>query len=264
MIKMVVSDIDGTLLEEGTDRLDPEFYEVIRELKKRGILFVAASGRQYASMMHVLEPVADDIVFITENGMNIIQRGETLMSRFIDRQLGEEVIRFGRGIAGQQTLLCTPYMQYLEEKNDQLLEWLRNGYHSKCTVVEDLIPYVNRANKISIYCAGGAAQTGQAYVERFGGRLNVLVSGGPWIDLMNMDADKGIAITLLQEKLGISAEETMAFGDNCNDIGMLGRAAENYAVANAHPDLIRAARHVTEFPQGRGVLHVLREKLLSE
>ena len=50
MIKMVVSDIDGTLLTEGTDQMNPEYYDVLRELKKKGILFVAASGRQYASM----------------------------------------------------------------------------------------------------------------------------------------------------------------------------------------------------------------------
>ena len=50
MIKLIASDIDGTLLQEGSDRLDPEFYTVIPELKKRGILFAAASGRGYASI----------------------------------------------------------------------------------------------------------------------------------------------------------------------------------------------------------------------
>ena len=44
MIKLVVSDIDGTLLPEGTIELNPEFFEAVRELKKKGILFVAASG----------------------------------------------------------------------------------------------------------------------------------------------------------------------------------------------------------------------------
>lgn len=44
MIKLVASDIDGTLVPEGTTSLDPEFYEIIRKLKKKGILFAGASG----------------------------------------------------------------------------------------------------------------------------------------------------------------------------------------------------------------------------
>ena len=57
MIKLVASDIDGTLVPEGTTSIDPEFYEIIRKLKKKGILFAGASGRQYSSMRALLDPV---------------------------------------------------------------------------------------------------------------------------------------------------------------------------------------------------------------
>ena len=40
MIKLVASDIDGTLVPEGTTSINPEFYEIIRKLKEKGILFV--------------------------------------------------------------------------------------------------------------------------------------------------------------------------------------------------------------------------------
>ena len=50
MIKLIVSDVDGTLLPEGTADLNPELYDVIRELKAKGIVFAAASGRQMNSM----------------------------------------------------------------------------------------------------------------------------------------------------------------------------------------------------------------------
>lgn len=57
MIKLVASDIDGTLVPEGTTSINPEFYEIIRKLKEKGILFVGASGRQYSSMRALLDPV---------------------------------------------------------------------------------------------------------------------------------------------------------------------------------------------------------------
>ena len=55
----------------------------------------------------------------------------------------------------------------------------------------------------------------------------------------------------------------MAFGDNCNDIGMLRQAGESYAVANAHPQLKEAAKHIAPPQQENGVLKVIRRELLS-
>ena len=46
MIKLIVSDIDGTLVEDGTDKINTEIYDVIMQLKEKGIRFAAASGRQ--------------------------------------------------------------------------------------------------------------------------------------------------------------------------------------------------------------------------
>ena len=50
MIKLIVSDIDGTLTEDGGSSLDPELYEVILRLKEQGIYFAAASGRHATSI----------------------------------------------------------------------------------------------------------------------------------------------------------------------------------------------------------------------
>ncbi len=85
MIKLVISDIDGTLLSEGTTQLDPELFEIIRELKARGVMFAAASGRQYASMRHVFAPVANDIIFIAENGTNVMCREQNISSGHVCR-----------------------------------------------------------------------------------------------------------------------------------------------------------------------------------
>lgn len=61
MIKLVASDLDGTLLFKGAQSLPEEIFPLIRQLKKMGILFVAASGRQYANMKKMFRPVVDDM-----------------------------------------------------------------------------------------------------------------------------------------------------------------------------------------------------------
>lgn len=263
MIKMVVSDIDGTLLTEGTDRLNPEYYEVIRELKKRGILFVAASGRQYASMRYVLEEVADDVIFASENGTNITKEGQDILNSYMDQTMAEEVIHFFRKMDGCEIMLCTPRTQYFERNNEKFLDWMRYGYHSNIALVDDLLPYINQANKVSVYREAGSRAIGEEVLQAFGEKLNVAVSGTVWIDLMNPETDKSAAVLYLQEKFGISKEETMVFGDNCNDLGMFRCGEETFAVANAHPDLIAAAKHVIPSVDDNGVLETLKEWLLK-
>ena len=53
MIKLIATDIDGTLVADGTLDLNPEYYDVIKELKRRGTIVLAASGRQRASIEKV-------------------------------------------------------------------------------------------------------------------------------------------------------------------------------------------------------------------
>ena len=59
MIRLVVSDIDGTLLEDGGHELNPELFEVILKLREKGMQFAAASGRQWASIEQVFDPIKE-------------------------------------------------------------------------------------------------------------------------------------------------------------------------------------------------------------
>ena len=78
MIKLIASDLDGTLLQNGAQELDPLIFDQIRELKEMGIHFVAASGRQYPNLQRLFAPVQDEISYIAENGSLCIHDGKTL------------------------------------------------------------------------------------------------------------------------------------------------------------------------------------------
>ena len=73
--------------------------------------------------------------------------------------------------------------------------------------------------------------------------------------------NKGAAVRLLQESLGISQKETMVFGDQMNDIEMLERAYYSFAVANAREEVKRAARFEADSNVNHGVLKVLKQLL---
>ncbi len=78
MKRLIASDIDGTLLKDGQQTLDDIFFDLISTLHAQGVLFVAASGRQLASLNMLFEPVADDIVFIAENGAYVSYKDEII------------------------------------------------------------------------------------------------------------------------------------------------------------------------------------------
>lgn len=84
MIKLIASDVDGTLLPEGTADLNPELYDVILKLKEKGIVFAAASGRQANSVKTVFAPVEQEMYFITNNGGYVTYRDEVLACRVFD------------------------------------------------------------------------------------------------------------------------------------------------------------------------------------
>ena len=68
MIRLIASDIDGTLLQNGATEIPEEIFQEIRRLAERGILFCPASGRQYSSLRRLFAPAADRLPFLCENG----------------------------------------------------------------------------------------------------------------------------------------------------------------------------------------------------
>ena len=141
MIKLIASDIDGTLVPEGAHTISPEYFKVIRDLKSVGIRFCACSGRQYQSMLDLFEPVSDIIHFIAENG-TIIRTKDTIIHYWkIEEDLILPIIEEVRRIDGASIGIETLDMSYIDEGEDSDLafyEDLKNTYgYSKGTDLSD-------------------------------------------------------------------------------------------------------------------------------
>ena len=78
------------------------------------------------------------------------------------------------------------------------------------------------------------------------------------MDCMASEVNKGEAVKTLQESLGIAPEETMAFGDQLNDLEMIRQAYYSFAVANARPEVKAEARFEADSNMNDGVLKILK------
>ena len=91
MIKMVCSDLDGTLLQYGKKLIEGEIFDEIRALHDRGILFCPASGRQYTSLRKLFARVADDCIYLCENGAVVYRGGKVIAKTPMPRARAEEI-----------------------------------------------------------------------------------------------------------------------------------------------------------------------------
>lgn len=87
MIKLVASDLDGTLLQNGAQELTPRALDLVRRLTEKGIVFVASSGCQYDNEVNLFKPVKDQISYIAENGSICIHKGNVIFRTVIAPEL---------------------------------------------------------------------------------------------------------------------------------------------------------------------------------
>lgn len=260
-VKLIATDIDGTLLPEGTDRINPEIFDVILELKKQGVVFAGASGRQYYSMAHLFEPVKNDMIFIAENGAYVTCRGRDILECTMDREHVVRLVQQLRRVPGGCITLNAKDGFYVEHKDPKFLDLILNGYHNIVHQVEDVLAVDVDVIKVSLYMEREIEREAQALSLQWKDIFSCTIAGEIWLDFMCRGVNKGKALRSIQRTLSISPKDTMAFGDNLNDIEMLSCAGQSYAVGNARAEVKAAAKYTADTNVNDGVLKVLRTLL---
>ena len=151
MIKLIVSDIDGTLLEDGGNALNPQLFDTILKLRKQGVQFAAASGRQWASIEQVFDPVKEKIFYLSDNGAYIGCHGRNLFLNTLDRSVVMDMVADVRKREDLDIMISGPDVVYLETKNQKFVDWMVEGYKFRVMVVDDLTAVDDQFIKISIY-----------------------------------------------------------------------------------------------------------------
>jgi len=259
-IKFVAADMDGTLLNANHE-LSLNFFPVFEQMKSKGLLFAAASGRQFFNIENKFEPIKNDILFIAENGSYVMYKGEELLVQAMEPAIVHQQLLTARTLPDVYTILCGKKCAYVESNAPEFMKNLVM-YYDKYQLVDDLMQVEDdQFLKIALCDLAGSEKNSYPKFKNMEEQLQVKVSGFIWLDLSHKLANKGRAIEVVQQKFGISREETMVFGDYLNDVEMMQQAYFSFAMENAHPEVKEVSRFRAKSNEENGVTEVLQQML---
>ena len=288
MIKLIASDMDGTLLNSN-HKIPQNNIELIKFAQKNGIEFVVATGRAYYEALPALndENIKCDVIsfnggIIYDKNGNIINITpmklkdlyytiEILKSLDISYQLYTKNTIYTKSIETDITAYIDLIRANGEEPNEQhLRQEAKNRLAlGHITEVDNIELYLNQEDNPAIKVIGisNDLEKLKHATELLSGNDNISVtsSGANNVEIMDKKATKGEALKIVADIHDINLKNAIAIGDNLNDQAMLDIVEYSIAMKNGNKDLQKTAKFITEKTNSEGgvadsVMKLLKEK----
>ena len=246
-----------------------EIFPLVRTLKKIGVRFAPASGRQYYNLYEQFGEIADELMYISENGGMVCDGREIVSFEAMPQQLVCAAVELARGLPNVHAIASMRDGAAYEDDDPVFVENMAM-YYARRKKVPDLLEAVQQEPvcKVALFCKN-AAETNVLpyYRQMFDDKLQVALSGADWVDFarralfdatppamanlstlysstawMRLGLSKGVAVGVMCDNLHITPAQCMAFGDYLNDVELLRSVGESYAMANAHERLKKVAK----------------------
>lgn len=259
-IKLIVADMDGTLLDADS-RIPLGFAPMLDRVTQLGIRFVPASGRQYQTLGKMFADAPQPLPIIAENGNVVALDGRIIETHGVSDDIVDETIAMTERTHDDLGLVvCALGGAYVSREDDAFIAEA-SKYYTKLTVVpnlRDVLRYKDeKILKLAIFDFGDAQEMARRELGFVTDPYIALASSPHWVDIMDKHVDKGEGVKALQRALGVTCAQTMVFGDYPNDIGMLREADYSFAMANAHPDVKKVAHYLAPANTEEGVIRVV-------
>lgn len=247
MIKLIASDIDGTLLGNHEQVMKPRIAELIKILSDHDIYFVAASGRQYANLQKLFGPLSDRIGYIAENGSLCIFQDRIISQSSMDRESARRVIQAIHDFPGCHAMVSGVNVCYIDSHDPRILQFIQDEMNYNVIVVDDFLTEIKEPIlKIAAFDLNGGERIAAHFPPMFQGDIKAVTAGKIWVDFGMSSINKGVALQSLLDYLHIDPKDCVTFGDQHNDREMLMLAGNSYAMTSGAPGIAAYAKHTTD------------------
>lgn len=235
-IRLIASDLDGTLLQDGSRTPTDRAFELIGELSDRGIVFLPASGRQYASLRKLFAPIADKLSYLCENGAMVMYRDTPVVRRGFSRPLGLQISQAVANYHDAHLIISCERHAYVLKRDPDFADHLRYDVGNDVELIRSIADVREPILKVAFRTDPCQQQIAREYFFlEFGQWANVMTSGTEWTDIVPKGIDKGTALLDFGRLMGIAPQQMAAFGDNENDYGMLRLVGHPFLMENCNP-----------------------------
>lgn len=266
-IKLIAADLDDTLLRHDLT-ISAKTLDVINRARDRGILFTVATGRMPLSSRRFIEQLGISLPVIACQGAIIrhLGSGEILYRKVIESSLAAETV--SKILA--DGLYCQIYIK------DSIYTPDYKKWEKYCKPIShlepveaDLLDVIGREpeglEKIMVIGEEDLLhEVYLAYRRLFAGRIYLTISKPNFLEISNIEVNKGAALAFLAGKYGIAREEIMAIGDELNDLEMIKLAGIGVAMGNARQEVKEAANYVTLTNNEDGAALAIEEFALKD
>lgn len=287
MIKVIASDMDGTLLDEN-HQMAPQTAEAIKRACGRGIRFIVATGRNYIQAMDQLAGLDITCDYILASGAEVRDFRRQLVSRItMDMDLCEEIFRelhkwpvsvifstdsfdyrIGTPEKIRESMLLQAQLFHLNMAPEEIVRTpLYQRIINKTKIISSM-EELKRAEipvyKIFLFSDDFAMLKELNKILSGDSRIAVAASFESNLEITDVRAQKGPVLKAYIESLGYTMDEVMVLGDSMNDYSMLSMDfGATIAMGNAMPEIKKIAKYVTKTNEEAGVAYVI-DRLLEK
>ena len=250
MKKMIISDLDGTLLNSHK-QITEKTKDVIRKLTEKGIIFTVASGRSRRSQKEVIGDLS--FACISDNGATVYDADDRLLwYRAIPKDTFRALYKLVEANPFLHPVFCGLKTHYvLKSDTEESIENAISFFNGHVILVDSMeqVLAADEVVKLSLHTKldGSEEQKGLEVLKDFADDVKITLSGDGWVDVTAKGVTKGLAYEKILEKLSIQPEDTVMFGDYINDLEMMECCPDTWCMANGHPDVKKISDHITRF-----------------
>lgn len=262
IIKLVLTDMDGTFLNNSGDFNRELYKDVKKVMKEKGVVFAPVTGKQCERVEELFGDDSEDLWILGDSATRIKHNGEFVYESLLSNKLGLEIIELLEEISLDHTIIaCTRSGAVITETlSPEEAAIVRRSY-AQVRQVSDFNEITEDFVKITIHDPALKCFETREKLSRFFESAYIVASEAAWIDIANANVHKGTTVEHLQSLLNVTPEETMAFGDGYNDLELMTRAKYSFAVRNAVQELKDAANFITRSNEEDAVIKTIIEIL---
>ena len=265
MIKLFITDMDGTLLHDDKS-LPNETFKTIDACHQQNKQFCVASGRSYFDLIQQFASVKDEITLICNNGADIYNNDHLIYSSLLPKT---DILKIKTLLNDIQD--CIPiyvarnhaYIEKSKVYNQETMNTVILYYHG-FQLIDDIAAIDDEFVKITICHNQSTEKFVYPHLLSLIFKYKVVISGQKWLDISNLDVNKGKAVENVRKMLGIKNSETVIYGDFLNDYEMFKVSQNAYAVSNAHPEIKAIASKIIASNQEDAVIKSIQNFLETE